>query len=89
VPTWRYRFFGGGPPLPGAKSASNPAAHAAEISYVFNSFGWNPFSSASSVTAQKRAVSNEFQSAWGEFAKDPQNGPKKLGWPLYDPKGAI
>jgi carboxylesterase type B len=68
---------------------SNPAAHAAEISYVFSSFGWSPLSPASSVTPQKRAVSNEFQKAWGEFAKDPENGPKKLGWPLYDAMGTI
>ena len=23
--------------------------------------------------------------AWATFAKDPQNGLKKLGWPVYDP----
>jgi carboxylesterase type B len=86
VPVWRYRFYGGGP-FEGTRNApaTNPSAHAAELTYVWGYVGSGR--SASTVTPQKIAVSDTFQKVWADFAKDPENGPIKNGWPKYDAKG--
>lgn len=95
VPTWRYRFYGGGPSTTNSTSPLaalvNPASHAAELTYVFGTLGGargNGLLPSVSATPQRVAVSNEFQAVWGAFAKDPHNGPTKLGWPVYNPMGA-
>jgi hypothetical protein len=36
-------------------------------------------------TSEKAKLSKNWRHAWAEFAKDPENGLKKLGWPVYDP----
>lgn len=46
--------------------------------------GKNPLSSANKNT---KALSNVIMQAWATFAKDPQNGLTKLGWPKYNPLG--
>jgi carboxylesterase type B len=36
-------------------------------------------------TPEEAKLSLNIRHAWAEFAKDPENGLKKLGWPVYDP----
>jgi carboxylesterase type B len=92
VPSWRYRFFGGGPAESGAKAtglaalaASTSSFHGSELPYVFG--GIQAASLFSRPSPQKVAVSNEMMSVWAAFAKDPAKGPLQHGWPLYNPKG--
>jgi hypothetical protein len=65
----------------------NKAVHGAEIASVFGTvenMGRNPLSAA---TANTKLLSKVMMEAWATFAKDPQNGLTRLGWPKYDPLG--
>jgi carboxylesterase type B len=38
-------------------------------------------------TVQEAKLAKNMQHAWAEFAKDPENGLVKLGWPVYEQNG--
>jgi len=82
VPVWRYHFAD-------TKAGSTDGApHAAEIPYVFDVGG----SVSGPLLSFLGAANNPdlvpvVQNAWGAFARDPQNGLTKYGWPKYDPTG--
>jgi hypothetical protein len=96
IKTWRYKFYAGyssnSAVAPGILAGlPNPAMHAAELSYVFGTFGsMGILGSAlyNTATPQKLAVAEEIQAVWATFARDPENGVSKLGWPVYEPKGS-
>ena len=98
VPAWRYRYFGGGPGPASSVPAdpftvegfTGPAVHGSEIFHVFDTRGRvGNLSPLFPQTPQTVAVAKQFQTVWSAFAKDPQEGPTKHGWPLYDPKGEL
>jgi carboxylesterase type B len=35
-------------------------------------------------TAEQKTLAKTMMTAWASFAKDPENGLEKLGWPVYD-----
>jgi carboxylesterase type B len=73
IPSWRYRYM------------PNKAVHGAEIASVFGTMegmGRNTL-----TTTNTRALSKAMMQAWAAFAKDPQNGLTKIGWPKYNPLG--
>ncbi|KIW10075.1 hypothetical protein PV08_11035 [Exophiala spinifera] len=77
IPAWRYRYLGQFPNL-------NPvpwlgAYHSSELPMVFGTstlLGPN--------TALENRTSHYMQDAWLAFVRDPQNGLKNYGWPLYN-----
>jgi cholinesterase len=97
VNSWRYRFYAGyssDSPIAAGIVAGlpNPAMHAAELSHVFGTFGSMGIlgtALSNAPTLQKLDVSEEIQKVWAAFARDPENGPTKLGWPVYEPKSNV
>ncbi|KAK7419616.1 hypothetical protein QQX98_003207 [Neonectria punicea] len=86
---WRYFFnasFANNQPLPGAG-----AWHTSEIPIVFGTYRRD-----NQTTVEQVQLSRSMQQAWGNFAKDPENGP---GWArvgtsaqdlrLFDTSGAV
>ncbi|KAF2667758.1 alpha/beta-hydrolase [Microthyrium microscopicum] len=77
IPVWRYHFA----------DTDGSASGAA----LYSAIGLPGFGATHSTDVQpvfgKGKLAKTFQTAWGAFAKDPQNGLSKLGWPKYDPKG--
>ncbi|KAF9007136.1 Alpha/Beta hydrolase protein [Cyathus striatus] len=57
--------------------------HGSEMPMVFGTYT-TTFSNIPSTPTQV-ALSKYMQTAWVSFARDPQNGLKEFGWPLYDP----
>jgi carboxylesterase type B len=37
-------------------------------------------------TAEQKSLTKLMMTAWATFAKDPENGLDRLGWPVYDEK---
>jgi cholinesterase len=85
VHAWRYRWMGSFPNQRIAKDAG--AWHGSEIAHVFGTIGG--FSSTVKPVAEQQKVSALMNNAWAAFAKDPESGLLKLGWPLYNEKGMI
>lgn len=75
---WRYRYFGDFANLqlfPGSG-----AYHGSDLNMVF---GTAEDVSGLPNDALERATIAYVQKAWAAFARDPQRGLTKLGWPLY------
>jgi carboxylesterase type B len=83
VPTWRYRYMGVWPNT--ALAPGMGAYHSSEIPMVFGATERKP--NSTSDTPEQAKLSKNMMHAWAEFAKDPDNGLKNLGWPAYDPAG--
>jgi carboxylesterase type B len=86
VPVWRYLYAGEWPNqqlgacCPGVKGAW----HGAEIALVF---GTTELKGKGKDTDAEAALARKMRDAWAGFAKDPEKGLAKLGWPLYNPNG--
>jgi hypothetical protein len=76
VNAWRYLYAGvyDGSGAPGA-------GHGDEIALAFGTID-NPPRTAKSAAEEE--MSTKLRTAWTEFAKDPEGGLLRLGWPLYD-----
>jgi carboxylesterase type B len=83
VTTWRYRYFGDWDNIRPEKDAG--AFHGSEMSIVFGTP--KRFENKYPSPPEEVAVEKLMMNAWASFAKDPQNGLKRLGWPTYDPDG--
>jgi hypothetical protein len=59
------------------------AAHGAELTVMW---GTMDNLNRTKSTPDELALSKNIRTAWSSFAKDPKEGLKKLGWPVYDPK---
>lgn len=86
LPTWRYQYYGAWP----AFSNGYPdlgCYHFAECPILFGTtpdhYLNDPSKRVVTPDAQKQ-VTKWMQHAWAEFARDPQNGLTKLGWPRYN-----
>ena len=82
IPIYRYEYFGDWPNLrlyPGSR-----AYHTSETSMVFGNM--DAFSGDPNTPLQVE-VSRYMQHAWAEFARDPVDGLRALGWPTYNPEG--
>ncbi|SMQ51123.1 unnamed protein product [Zymoseptoria tritici ST99CH_3D7] len=78
VPVWRTRYFGEWPNL-------NPlswlgAYHSSDIPMIFGTSDLR-----GPDTEEERKVSEDFQTAWATFAKDPAGGLAEYGWSTYKP----
>jgi carboxylesterase type B len=71
VPSWRYRYM------------PNKAVHGAEIASVFGTAEGRGRNHLDATNA--KTLSKVMMQAWAAFAKDPQNGLTKIGWPKYNP----
>jgi carboxylesterase type B len=83
VNAWRYRWMG---TFPNQRIAPDAGAwHGSEIPHVFGTIANN--SQTVKATSDQLKVSELMNKAWATFAKDPESGLLKLGWPLYNEKG--
>lgn len=83
VKAWRYRWMG---VFPNQNIADDAGAwHTSEIPHVFGTIVI--YQSIAKATDNQLKVSSLMNSAWAAFAKDPETGLSKLGWPLYNEKG--
>lgn len=86
VPAWVYRFDG---VYENQKLSPQPIAGAYHSSDVPMTFGTTELrSGVPKDTPEQAQLSKNWRHAWAEFAKDPETGLKKLGWPVYDPTKA-
>jgi carboxylesterase type B len=79
VKAWRYRYF-----AEWSNQLLAPrvgAYHGTDVPMVFGSA---QFYTNISDVPEEIALSKNIRHAWAEFARDPQNGLLKLGWPVYD-----
>jgi hypothetical protein len=84
VPAWRYRWFGEWPNLeiyPGIG-----AYHSMDCPIVF---GATERTSKIPDTPEEAKFVKNMMTAWATFAKDPEHGLEKLGWPKYDPSSRL
>jgi cholinesterase len=83
VPAWVYRFDG---VYENQKISPQPIAgayHSSDVPMTFGTTELRP--GVPKDTPEQAKLSKNWRHAWAEFAKDPDNGLKKLGWPVYDP----
>jgi carboxylesterase type B len=79
VKAWRYRYFA---EWPNQFLASGTGAyHGVDVPIVFGSA---QFYTNISDVPEETALSKNMRHAWAEFARDPQSGLSKLGWPVYN-----
>jgi cholinesterase len=73
LPAWRYRYM-----------YANPiAAHGSELGVIWGTTDKIKRGNKT-TTAEEIALSKNVRKAWATFAKDPQEGLTKIGWPVYD-----
>jgi cholinesterase len=82
VPVWRYHF------ADNKIGTTDGAPHAGDIPYVFD-VGIRYSGPLLSIlgAANIPELVPVVQNAWGAFARDPQGGLSRYGWPKYDPEG--
>jgi len=78
VPAWRYLSA---MVFPNSDVGSPGCWHGGDIGYVF---GTQEYLTRVPDTEDEKKFTSTIMNAWASFAKDPQNGLKKLGWPIYD-----
>jgi carboxylesterase type B len=80
IPAWRYRYMGIWNNT--ALSSDSGAYHGSEIPLIFGTSEIQP--SNPKDTPEQIKLAKIMRHAWAEFAKDPEKGLTKLGWPIYD-----
>lgn len=83
IPTWRYRYFGDFENTKLSLDSDYGAYHGSEIALLFDVFSVGPGIPPSTATEIK--IGRYIRGAWTAFAKDPENGLRKYGWPEYTP----
>jgi cholinesterase len=85
IPAWRYLWMGTWP-----NQAIYPdigAYHSIDCPIVFGSIERNK--RVSRNTPEQEKFIKNVMTAWATFAKDPEHGLEKIGWPLYNDKGKL
>jgi cholinesterase len=83
VPAWVYRFDGVYENQALSPQPIAGAYHSSDVPMTFGTTELRP--GVPKDTPEQAKLSKNWRHAWAEFAKDPDNGLKKLGWPVYDP----
>lgn len=79
IPTWRYYYNA---TFPNTQPFLNAGCfHSSEIPQVFQKYVGGFATTSPPPTAAELELSDFFQTAWSQFAKDPQGGP---GWTQYE-----
>ncbi|KJA28806.1 hypothetical protein HYPSUDRAFT_61648 [Hypholoma sublateritium FD-334 SS-4] len=87
VPTFRYQYQGIFRSL--STRPDLRAYHSSEIPMIFGTYNDTVINGATvPATLDQVALSKYMQSAWVAFARDPEGGLPKIGWPTYDPSTA-
>jgi cholinesterase len=86
VPAWRYQYSATWPnqKLGGTAPPDVGAWHGSEIALIFGTTEVKNNLKGTDLPAEKE-LAKKMRDAWAGFAKDPEHGLEKLGWPLYDP----
>jgi cholinesterase len=82
VEAYRYRYFGIWPNLEISPDAG--AYHSAEVPMIF---GNAALITGIADTPAQSGLGKLMRTAWASFAKDPELGLSRLGWPIYNVKG--
>lgn len=90
VKSWRYLYAGEWPNQDLAPGAG--AWHGSEIGMVFGTTEYQQHFYGEMLkqkihvpdTAAQKKLSDVMMTAWSDFAKNPETGLVKLGWPVYD-----
>jgi carboxylesterase type B len=80
VPVWRYRYMG---TFENTLISGQGAYHLSEIPIVLGTVERKK-TAARNSPEQEQTIKNTM-SAWAAFAKDPEHGLDKVGWPKYNP----
>ncbi|KAF9463608.1 Alpha/Beta hydrolase protein [Collybia nuda] len=83
VPAWRYEYQAIFPDI--STRPDLRAYHSSEIPIVFGTYN---SSLGPPPTAAEVTLSKYVQSAWVAFARNPAQGLRDFGWPVYDPNAA-
>jgi cholinesterase len=81
VPVWRYRMFSA---FENDLLGGVGAFHVSDVPIVMGTSERKP-GGAKNTAEQDKLIKN-VMTAWATFAKDPEGGLTKLGWPTYDTK---
>jgi cholinesterase len=92
IKAWRYRYAGDWPNQ--KLSPSSGSYHSSELAMLFGTTEYlsryygELFKQNFSFpdTEEQKKLAKTMMTAWTSFAKDPENGLSKFGWPVYDPK---
>jgi len=92
VNAWRYRYAGDWPNQ--KLTSSSGAYHGSELPMLFGTSEYLSLyygelfkqNISFADTEEQKKLAKTMMTAWTSFAKDPENGLSKLGWPVYDPK---
>ena len=85
-PTWRYRYFGSYADLQIQTNPDSGAYHASELSLLFDNLPPAGYQGIPPPTDAEIQWGKYIRGAWAAFAKDPQRGLEKLGWPRWEPE---
>ncbi|KAE9370855.1 alpha/beta-hydrolase [Stipitochalara longipes BDJ] len=86
LPTWRYRYFGSFPDLQIQTNPDSGAYHASELNLLFDTLPPSGIPGIPPSTKVEVQWGNYIRRAWTTFAKDPEKGLKKFGWPTWNPE---
>jgi cholinesterase len=67
--------------------ADEGAYHGSELSLVYGAPKLKDAADQNTDTPAEAALTSVMMTAWASFAKDPQNGLTRLGYPVYKPEG--
>lgn len=82
VPVWRYRFMG---QWSNTFLGGEGAYHVNDVPLVMGTTERKD--GAAKNSPEEDELIQNVMTAWATFAKDPDDGLTKLGWPKYDPAG--
>ncbi|PVH90893.1 alpha/beta-hydrolase [Periconia macrospinosa] len=84
LPTWRYRYFGS---FPNLQIETNPDTyHSSELSLLFDNLPPAGIPGIPPPTEFEGQWGTYIRRAWTTFAKDPEKGLERFGWPRWNPE---
>jgi carboxylesterase type B len=86
LPTWRYRYFGSFPNLQIQSNPDSGAYHSSELSLLFSTIPPAGIPGIPPPTEDEYQWGKYIRGAWSTFAKDPERGLNRIGWPIWDPE---